>query len=214
MISVVTIIPLYRRFSSQQLLAHFTDNYDTQSCVNDGKQPQWLKQKDFFGIKQECCEKKVEANYDVCMGIITYLWSVHSVNSKTDATDVCPSSTGWAASSGCHSYFMCQNGKRTGPVYDCADNLLFDESTSECKHPSKVKCDIRENAMTIKSENISTKPTRRPTPITRRPTPKPTKNPISIVSHNKKPIASLWFGVSVTNDIKKGKEEEDLPQGR
>ena len=170
------------------------------------------------------------------MGIITYVWSVHSANSKTEATDVCHMSTGWAASFGCHSYFMCQNGKRTGPVYNCADNLLFDEESSECKHPSKVKCGNGENVMTIKSENILTtkptrrptptkrptsenistaKPTKRPTPTTKRPTPKPTRNPTSTetVSHNKKPIASLWFGGSVTAAIK-GNENDDLPQGR
>jgi hypothetical protein len=194
-------------------------NYDTQTCVNDGKQPEWLKQADFFGIKDECCKKKVEANYDVCMGRVTYGW--YAQNAKVEVsneTGECPSTTGWTASPDCRSYFMCQNGSRTGPSYDCAENFLFDEESSECKHQSEVNCGS-DGTITMKSETFSTsKPTRRPTARTRPPRPSPnTSRPIptpysSTVGHDKKPIASLWFGVSVTTKIKSN--DEGLPQDR
>jgi hypothetical protein len=203
-------------------------NYDTQTCVNDGDPPQWLEQVDFFGVKDECCKKKKEANYEICMGKVTYKWSAH--NAKVDITedgDECPPFTGWAASSDCHSYFMCQNGARAGPVYDCVDGLLFDEEASECKPQSEVNCGAQENPMIFKSETYSgPKPTKRPTgldrplkdprPNTRRPTRKtrrPTPTPFaSSVSQNKKPIASLWFGVSVTTKIKESDDNDGMPQ--
>lgn len=184
--------------------------------MNDGKQPVWLMQADFFGIKDECCEKKVEADYDVCMGRVTYGWSSQNAQVEVSDDEECSSSfTGWAASSDCHSYFMCKNGSRTGAIYDCADDFLFDEEVSECKHQSEVNCETEGSTMTIKSEVLSTRrPTSRtrpprPSPNTRRPTPTPYS---STVSHDKKPIASLWFGVSVTTKIKK-EVDDGLPQG-
>jgi hypothetical protein len=202
------------------LFSHPLDNYDTQTCVNDGKQPEWLNQVDFFGIKDECCRKKVEADYDVCMGRVTYGWSAQNAHVEVAKDEEnCPSSTGWAASSDCHSYFMCQNGARTGQVYQCPDNFLFDEEASECKHQSEVNCGG--DTIAFKSETFDTpKPSRRPTllyrplsrprPSTRKPTPVPYS---STVTENSKPIASLWFGVSVTTKIK-DESDDGMPQDR
>lgn len=186
---------------------------------------------DFFGVKDECCKKKKEANYDICMGRVTYKWSAH--NAKVEVLedgDECPPSTGWAASTDCHSYFMCQNGVTVGPIYNCADGLLFDEEVSECKPQSEVNCSPQENAMMFKSETFSgSRPTKRPAiidrplknprPNTRRPSTKNTRRPTptpfaSSVSQNDTPIASLWFGVSVTTKIKDNGDSDGMPQDR
>lgn len=152
------------------------------------------------------------------MGRVTFGWSAqNSIIEAFDQSD-CPTTTGWTASYDCHSYFMCQNGARTGPIYKCSDNFLFDEVTSECKHISEVKCGSVGHTMAIKSEALPVlTPTRmpshdhpfnRPRPNTRRPTPTPYA---STVTQNKKPIASLWFGVSVTAKIQ---DDDELPQNQ
>jgi len=194
-------------------------NYDKQTCVNDGNQPLWLQQDDLFGIKKECCKKKVEANrYDQCMGIVTYLWTAQQSNVEISTNEEdCPPSTGWAASSDCRSYFMCQNGARSSPVYKCPANFIFDVESSECQQQSSVNCGSAGDTIAFKSEIfLASKPTG--SPMESAPSPRPQH--VSGGETSKAPLSSatdtspLWFGVSVSGGRNKVQNEENkhMPQ--
>jgi len=195
------------------------DNYDKQTCVNDGNQPLWLQQDDLFGIKKECCKKKVEANrYDQCMGIVTYLWTAQQSNVEISTNEEdCPPSTGWAASSDCRSYFMCQNGARSSPLYKCPANFIFDVESSECQQQSSVNCGSAGDTIAFKSEIfLASKPTG--SPMESAPSPRPQH--VSGGETSKAPLSSatdtspLWFGVSVSGGRNKVQNEENkhMPQ--
>ena len=47
-------------------------NWETGTCINDGKQPKWEKDENLFRYKEECCSYKFEYKFDTCMGPPTY----------------------------------------------------------------------------------------------------------------------------------------------
>jgi hypothetical protein len=149
------------------------------------------------------------------MGKVTYGWSAQQFNALwSHEEEDCPETTGWAASSDCKSYFICRNGSRSGPVFECAEGTLYDVESSECRDASLVDCSSSdtEAKITVMSESFSApKPTRKPnrqdrprseSPMTDVPTQAPQINVAA-----KKPIAELWFGVSVQSGNDKNGEE-------
>ncbi len=49
-----------------------TANWETGTCVNDGKQQEWEKEDNLFRFKEECCGYKFEYKMTSCVGPPTY----------------------------------------------------------------------------------------------------------------------------------------------
>lgn len=56
------------------------------------------------------------------------------------ADDCPPMLNGWIPTPGCHKYYLCEDGKKASPDYDCREGFLFDVTTTNCQQAGGVIC--------------------------------------------------------------------------
>jgi len=134
-------------------------NYDLRTCVNDGKQADWVDQSRLYGSKEVCCRKyfdysEYKSDYLACISGGSASDSGRSESGDAQLNDQepkeeagvtlqvigCPPS-GWYSTPDCKSFFMCKNGRQFGEVMRCGEGLLFDKKSSSCLPDHIVKCD-------------------------------------------------------------------------
>ena len=166
-------------------------NYDLHTCVNDGKQADWVDQTRLYGSREVCCTKhfyysEYKSAYLACLSGGS---ASDSDASESEAqldkqepqaaaveslvTGCPPSASGWYSSPDCKSFFICKNGKQSGVAMTCGEGLLFDEKMTSCQPDYTVKC----NTPILNS--LSTPP---PTKLPSKP--RPTPPPIDFANYN------------------------------